>query len=380
MGKKYYLMSPGPTSVPPEVSLAEAKPILHHRTKDFEAVLGKVNEEIKYLFQTQNDVFTFASSGTGAMESAVANLLCAGDTALVVRGGKFGERWGNICKAYGVNFIPLDIEWGCAVSANEIEAKLKENPNIKAVFTTLCETSTATLMPIKEIGEVVAKTTACLVVDAVSGLGVDEFRMDEWNVDVAAVGSQKGLMIPPGLAFAAVSPRAMAMSKTSTLPKFYFSFAAYKKGLESGEPPYTPPVSLIYALRQALDMIKQETIEKVWQRHAILAQATRAGITALGLRLLSKSPANGLTAAFGPGEDDGGIIVKKYSQLGITVAGGQDHLKGKIFRVAHMGYAEMFDVIMAISALEMILMDIGYKFEIGAGVKAAEEALQKLSG
>jgi len=378
MGKKYYLMSPGPTSIPHEVSLEEAKPIVHHRTAAYEEIFTRVNEDLKYLFQTQNDVFTFASSGTGAMEAAVANLLSAGDTALVVRGGKFGERWGEICKVYGVEFIPIDVEWGCAVTPTEIEDKLKQNPNIKAVFTQLCETSTATLMPIEEIGKVVAKTNACLVVDAVSGLGVDEFRMDEWQVDVVAVGSQKGLMIPPGLAFISLSPKAWEMAKNSTLPKFYFSLEAAKKALKKGQTPYTPAVSLIYGLRKALDLIKQETIEQVWKRHRLLAEATRAGITALGLKLLSKSPANGVTGAFGPGENDGGTIIKKYQQLGITVAEGQDSLKGKIFRIAHMGYADTFDVITAISALEMILMEMGYKFEIGRGVRAAEEVIQKL--
>jgi len=376
-GKKY-LLSPGPTSVPPEVSLAAAKPIIHHRTQAYEEIFRKVNVDLRYIFQTQNDVFTFASSGTGAMEAAVANLLSTNDTALVVRAGKFGERWGKLCQAYGVNFIPLDIEWGCAVSPGDIEDKLKKNPEIKAVFTQLCETSTATVMPIKEIGKVVAKTNTCLVVDAISGLGVDEFRMDEWNVDVTVVSSQKGLMTPPGLAFAAVSPKAWEMVKVSNLPKFYFSFEAAKKALETEQTPYTPAISLIYALREALDLIKQETIEHAWKRHEILAQAVRAGITALGLQLLSKSPANGVTAVFGP-NNDSETIVKKYRELGITVAGGQEHLKGKIFRIAHMGYADRFDVITAISALEMILIDIGYEFKIGAGIKAAEEVLQTLS-
>lgn len=379
MGKKYYLMSPGPTSIPHEVSLEEARPIIHHRTAAYEDIFRRVNEDLKYLFQTQSDVFTFASSGTGAMEAAIANLLSAGDTVLVVRGGKFGERWGKICKAYGVEFVPIDVKWGCAVTPTEIEDKLKQNPNIKAVFTQLCETSTATLMPIKEIGEVVAKTSACLVVDAVSGLAVDEFKMDEWQVDVVVVGSQKGLMIPPGLSFIALSPKAWEMAKNSNLPKFYFSLEAAKKALKSGQTPYTPAVSLIYALRKALDLIKQETIEQVWKRHAVLAQATRAGITALGLQLLSKNPANGLTAAFGPEQNDGETIIKKYQQLGITVAKGQDSLKGKIFRIAHMGYSDTFDVITALAALEMILMEMGYKFELGAGVKAAEEILRKLA-
>jgi aspartate aminotransferase-like enzyme len=228
-------------------------------------------------------------------------------------------------------------------------------------------------MPIKEIAEVVAKTDACLVVDAVSGLGVEEFKTDEWNIDVVAVGSQKGLMIPPGLAFITMSEKAWNMCKTSTLPKFYFSLPAAKKAIAEGQTPFTPAVSLIYALRQALQMIKKEGIEEVWARHRRLAKATQAGVKALGLKLLSKNPANGVTAVLAPDEIDGKAIVKGFKEHGITVAGGQEHLKGKIFRIAHMGYAGEFDVLTAISCLEMILSKSTYKFEPGTGIKSAEE-------
>lgn len=238
-----------------------------------------------------------------------------------------GERWGKICKAYGVNTIQLDVEWGYAVTPEQIAEKLKENPEIKVVFATLCETSTATLLPIKEIGEVVSKTDACLVVDAVSGMGVEEFKTDEWHVDVVAVGSQKGMMIPPGLGFITMSEKAWGLAAKSTLPKFYFSLAAAKKNLVNRQTPYTPAVSLIYALQQALKMMKQEGIENIWKRHQMLAEACQAGVKALGLSILSKSPANGVTAVVAPAEIDGKAIIKGYKEQGIIVAGGQDHLK-----------------------------------------------------
>ncbi|MBI4753169.1 alanine--glyoxylate aminotransferase family protein [Candidatus Desantisbacteria bacterium] len=373
VGKKYYLMSPGPTSVPPEVSLAEAQPIIHHRTPAYEEIFAQVNENLRYLFQTTRDVYTLASSGTGAMEAAVVNLLSAGDLALVVNAGKFGERWGKICKAYGVNTIQLNVEWGYAVTPEQIAEKLKENPEIKVVFATLCETSTATLLPIKEIGKVVSKTDACLVVDAVSGMGVEEFKTDEWHVDVVTVGSQKGMMIPPGLGFITMSEKAWGLAAKSTLPKFYFSLAAAKKNLVNKQTPYTPAVSLIYALQQALKMMKQEGIENIWKRHQMLAEACQAGVKALGLEILSKSPANGVTAVVAPAEIDGKAIIKGYKEQGIIVAGGQDHLKNKIVRIAHMGYAGTFDVLTAIAALEMILAKSTYNFDKGAGIKAAEE-------
>lgn len=375
--KKSYIMSPGPTSVPPQVSLAEAKPIIHHRTPAYEEIFKQVNDDLKYLFQTSNDVLTFASSGTGAMEASIVNLLSAGDTALVIRGGKFGERWGNLCEAYGVNFIPIDVEWGTAVDPALIKEKLNAHPEIKAVFTTLCETSTATLTDIAAIGNLVKDHQAVLVVDAISAMGVDKFLVDEWNVDLSVVGSQKGLMIPPGLAFASVSEKAWALTRTSTLPKFYFSFKAAKKSLPL-QTPYTPAVSLIYALAQALQLIREETMEKVWLRHDRLARGARAGVRALGLELLSKSPANGVTAILAPNGINGDEIKKRFEKdHGIIVAEGQDHLKGKIVRIAHMGYADTFDVITTISALEMILNNLGYQFEPGSGIRAAEEVLMK---
>lgn len=369
-------MSPGPTSVPPQVTLSEAKPIIHHRTTAYEEIFKQVNVDLKYLFQTSNDVLTFTSSGTGAMEVAVVNLLSQGDTVLVVCAGKFGERWGKLCKAYGINVIFIDVQWGFAVEPSLIKEKLDENHNIKAVFTTLCETSTGVLTDIATIGNIVRNYNAILIVDAISGMAVDEFRTDEWDVDVAITGSQKGMMMPPGLAFASISQKAWKLAETSTLPKFYFSIKSAKKLLDEAQTPFTPAVSLIYALSETLKLIREETLENVWARHAKLARGMRAGVCALGLEIFSKSPSNGVTAVCTPEGIKGGDIKKIFEKVhGIVIAGGQDHLKSKIVRIAHMGYSDTFDVITAISALEMTLYNLGYTFELGSGIRAAEREL-----
>ncbi|HID94087.1 MAG TPA: alanine--glyoxylate aminotransferase family protein [bacterium (Candidatus Stahlbacteria)] len=274
----------------------------------------------------------------------------------------------------------MDIEWGDFVSPKTIKEYLDRDPSIKEVFTTLCETSTGTLSPIKEIGEIVRNREGTLLtVDAISGLGACDIEVDKWHVDICVAGSQKGLMLPPGLAFASVSEKAWKFIDNSKLPKYYFDFNKAKKSLEKGQNPYTPAVSLIVALKNSLDMIKKEGIDKVLYRHQKLADATRTAVRALGLELLSKKPANAVTAVKVPEGIDGIELVdtldKKY---GIRVAGGQAHLKGKIFRIAHLGYMDRFDIITVIAGLEMTLFDLGYKVEIGKGVKAAEEILKDL--
>jgi len=378
--KKFYLLTPGPTPVPHKVRQAEAQPIIHHRTKEYAEIFREVSEDLKTVFKTSNAVLTFAASGTGAMEGAVANTLSPGDRALVVKGGKFAERWAEICEAYGVEVVPIDIEWGDFVSPETIKEHLDRDPGIKEVFTTLCETSTGTLNPIKEIGEIIKNREGTLLtVDAISGLGACDIEVDKWNVDICVAGSQKGLMLPPGLAFASVSEKAWKFIDNSKLPQYYFDFKKAKKSLEKGQTPYTPAVSLTIALKNALDMIKEEGIGNVLNRHQKLADATRAAVKVLGLELLSKKPANAVTAVKVPEGIDGVELVdtldKKY---GIRVAGGQAHLKGKIFRIAHLGYMDRFDIITVIAGLEMTLSDLGYKVEIGKGVKAAEEILKDL--
>ena len=376
--KKYLLMAPGPTAIPSQVLLAMAKPVIHHRTPEFKAILKEVNEGLKYLFQTKNPVVTLSASGTGAMEAAVVNTLSRGDRALVVRGGKFGERWGDLCDAYGVDAVHIDLEWGHEVDPAEIKKALDENPDIRAVFTTLCETSTCVRHDIEAIGKIVAASEAILVVDAVSGLCADELRPDDWGVDIVVTGSQKALMLPPGLAFASVSPKAEALIKSSDLPKFYLSLAKALKSLEKDDTPFTSAVSLIYGLKESISLLREEGLENVIKRHARLARATREAARALGLDLLAKSPSNVATAMIMPDGIDAEKLRKTLSaDMNITVAGGQDALKGNIIRVAHLGYCSESDTITTISALEMALRKLGHDCEPGAGVAAVEKSLSE---
>jgi aspartate aminotransferase-like enzyme len=379
MIKKYYLLSPGPTPVPERALSAAAEPIIHHRTAEFSAIFMEVTEGIQRVFGTKVDVYVLTSSGTGAMETAVVNLLSPGDKVLTINGGKFGERWGNICKAYGVAYKEIVLDpWGKDFSKEELEAELKAMPDCKAVLATLSETSAGAMFDIQGFAEVVAKTSAVLVVDGISGAGVTPCPMDEWKVDVLLSGSQKSFMIPPGLAYIALSQKAWALAANSKLPKFYFDLKKAKKNLANRTTPWTPAVSLVTQQKHALDIINTMGLEALFAHHRILADATRAGVKALGLQLLPQRPGNVLTCCKVPEGIDGGKLVKtmqgKYMAY---IAGGQDPYKGKIFRIAHLGYMGGFDIITALSALEMTLMDLGYTFEAGAGIKAAQAVLKE---
>lgn len=376
--KKEFLLAPGPSQVPPETLLEMAKPVFHHRTKRFQNIFAEVQEGLKYVFQTKNPVLVFASSGTGAMEGAVSSVLSPGDKAISVVSGKFGERWSKLCKAFGVQSIDINVEWGKTVDPAILKKELENNADVKAVYVTLVETSTGTLADIKKIGEVVGKTDAILVVDAISGLGADMLMTDEWNVDITISGSQKALMLPPGLAFASVSEKAMKLINEAKNSSFYFSFKKAKASLDKNDTAYTPAVTLIIGLKKSLDMIKEETIEKVWKRHEDNAAAMRQAVKAIGLKLYSLNPANAVTAVWIPEGVDGLAFVKKIrDEYGVTMAGGQGDLKGRIFRVAQMGYANQFDTVVASSAVEMVLSELGYKFEHGAATKAAVAELIK---
>jgi len=375
---KQYLLAPGPTPIPPRVLLAMAEPIIHHRAPVYEKILQEVREGLKYLFQTKNEVLIFASSGTGAMEGAVTNTLCAGDKALVVEGGKFGERWANICKAYGVKPHVLSGEWGQSIDPARIAQSLKEDPSIKAVFTQATETSTGVLYPIKEISEIVSHYPGTImVVDAISHLGAVELPMDEWKLDIVVAGSQKAFMLPPGLAFAALSDKAWGFVAKSTLPKFYFDFKKELKNLQQNQSAYTPAVSLVMGLSESLKKIQADGLVKVFSRHALLAKATREAMLALGLKLYApQAYSNAVTAVMAPPGVDGQKVVKILrDKHNLTIAGGQDQAKGKIFRIAHMGYVDKFDVIMAVAAVEMTLKELGYSLEMGKGVHAAMQVL-----
>ncbi|MFH1457602.1 MAG: alanine--glyoxylate aminotransferase family protein [Candidatus Omnitrophota bacterium] len=377
--RKNYLLTPGPTPLPPQVCEALARPIIHHRTPQFQAVLKEVTEGLKYVFQTQNDCFILASSGTGAMEASVANLLSAGDTALCIQGGKFGERWAEICQAYGIEADVLDVVWGKSVDPKDVEKKLKANPKIKAVFTTLCETSTGVGNDIKTIGQLIKDGPAVLVVDAISGLGAIDLKTDDWFCDMVVSGSQKGLMLPPGLGFISVSPKAWKLIEAAKSPRYYFDLKAAKKALDKTDTPFTPAINLIMALNEALKMIKQDGLENIFLRHHKMAEATRAAVKALGLELFAPEAASDVvTAVKVPQGLDGEKLVKTMRDaFGVTIAGGQSEMKGKLFRIAHMGYIEEFDILLGISCLEKVLHRMGYKFSLGAGVKAVEEVFLK---
>jgi aspartate aminotransferase-like enzyme len=377
MGKKY-LFSPGPTMLPQDIMLKMAEPIIHHREKEYKRIFQEVREGLGYLFQTNSEVLLFTSSGTGAMEGAVCNLLSPGDKALVVRGGKFGERWGEICQVYGIEVKPIDVEWGEAVDPELIAECLKENPSIRAVFTQASETSTGVMHPIKEIAEITGTyEETVIVVDAITGIGVFDIPTDAWNLDVVVSGSQKALMLPPGLSFIALSEKAWRFVERSNLPKYYFDFKQELKSAEKNQNTFTPAITLVIGLRESLRKIRQEGLEAVFARHDLLARATREAVKALGLELFAaESPSNALTAVKVPDEIGANEIRDRFfEEFGITVAGGQDRAKGKIIRIAHLGYYGRLDMIMVVSALEMLLKEMGHQFELGAGVRAAEEVL-----
>lgn len=373
--KKHYLLTPGPTPIPPEVALKEALPIIHHRTSEFAKIFKDVAEGLKLMFQTKNDVFMTSSSGTGTMESAVVNLLSPGDEVIVASSGNFGDRWAKICNVYGVTVHNANAAWGKAVSSSEIEKILKSNRKIKAVYTTFTETSTGVVNDIKSIGEIVSKTDAVLVVDAISGLIGQEYHMDDWKVDITVSGSQKGFMLAPGLAFVSLSDKAWKLSESSKLPKFYFDYKKYKKSLETSETPFTPPVTLIVALQEAITMIKEKGIENVWADCSLLAKASRAGMKALGLELFAENPCDVVTSAKVPEEIGGKIVKILREKYGISIAGGQGELKGKIIRFAHMGYIGKADILVGFACLEMVLCELGYKLEKGKSVAAVQEIL-----
>ncbi len=373
---KDFLIAPGPTPVPNEVLLEMAKPIYHHRTPKFSELFYETIQLLKYLYQTSHDVFILASSGTGAMEASITNTLSPGDKVIVIRGGKFGERWGEIAEAYGVSPIYLDIEWGHSASPSQVEELLKENKDVKAVFTQHSETSTGAMYDIKGIAEVVGKTSALMVVDGITGLGVSECLTDKWGIDILVCGSQKSLMLPPGLGFLSFSEKAWKMYHSSNLPKFYFDLKKEKKAQGDKTTSWTPAVSLIIGLNTALKMIKDEGLENVISRHTYIAEAVRAGVKSLNLELYAKNPANSVTSIKVPEGVEGGKIPKiMRDKYGVAIAGGQGHVKGKIFRIGHLGYIDKSDLAVVFQALEFTMRDLGYSFEWGSSYKAVQEKL-----
>jgi len=379
--RKEYMMTPGPTPVPAEVLLSQARPIYHHRTPRFTELLVSVEEGLKYIFETKNDVLIYASSGTGVMESSVVNLLSPGDKVICCSNGKFGDRLIKLNETYGMNIIRLEYPWDQVVNPEDIKRELDNNPDVKAVFVVQSETSTGVLNDVKTIGSIVKNYDAVLVVDSITGIGAVECKTDEWNLDVVMTGSQKGLMMPPGLACVSVSDKAWAAAEKSALPKFYFSWKKTADSLHKSSPttPFTPPVSLVVGLGEAIDLMRKEGLENIIRRHAVLAEATRKGAEAMGLKLFA--PANGrgnaVTPVWVPDDVDGAKLVKLLKEeYGITIAGGQDHLKGKIFRIGHLGYFDRFDIITTLAGIEMVLSQLNYPVTLGAGVQAAEKVFR----
>ena len=373
---KKRLYTPGPTPLPQEVMAALAQPMIHHRWPDCAELYAKVREGLGYAMQTENEILLMTSSGTGAMEASVANLHSAGETVLVIRGGNFGDRWARICQAFGLEVVSVDVEWGRAVDPRQVVDHLKKNDRISAVYTTLCETSTGVTHDLKALAEAVSDHPALLVVDAVSGLCVEKLQTDDWGVDVVTSATQKGLMCPPGISFVSLSEAARKRIETSSLPKFYWDFKTMGEFCRKNQTPYTPGITVLYGLRAALELIRGEGLEAVLARHARLAHISRTAMKALGLNLLAERPANGLTAVRVPPGMDGLELQRRiFEETGAMLAGGQAHLRGKILRLAHMGYADELDLITAISALERGLQVMGHTFEPGAGLLAAQQVM-----
>ena len=375
---KHYLLSPGPTPIPNEVALAMSETMIHHRTPEFNRVFDEARHGLKKLFGTQSDVLMLASSGTGAMEASVANLFSPGDKVLVINGGKFGERWLNISNAYGLNPIDLKVGWGEAVKVADVEQQLKAHPDIRGVMVQASETSTTVFHPVKEIAKL-TQNGPLFLVDGVTAVGVVPLSMDEWGIDVLVTGSQKALMLPPGLGFIALSDRAWEKTKQAKLPRFYFDLNLERKNQQKGSGAFTPAVSLIFGVRASLRMLEREGLENVYARHARLCKATRAAATALGLKLLAPdSPSPAATGIYMPhGIDADQLLEYLRDKMNITLAEGQDQLKGKVIRIAHIGYMGAFDVITAIAALEMALRKFGVEIPFGRGVAAAQEVLME---
>jgi len=374
---KSKLYTPGPTKVPGSVLGAVGQQVLHHRSPEFSEKIRHVQDELGRLLETHNDTLIFTCSGTGMMEAAVANLMSRGDKAVCLNTGKFGQRWVEICKVYGVEVVDHAVEWGQSVEPSALADLASKHPDAKAVFVVHSETSTGALHDVQAMARVLKGHNAVLVVDATSSVGVHEIRMDEWGIDVVVAGTQKALMTPPGLSFVSLNGRAWALVSTSNLPKYYFDFTmTWKRLQKKGQTPFTPAVSLVYGLDVALDMMDQEGWENVYARHARMGAAVRAAVEALGFRVLPAKPANGLTVALCPPGVDGNQVVRVLDdEFGVRIAGAQDQLSGKAIRIGHMGGIRERDLPTVIGGLERALARVGHNAAPGAGLAALQRVL-----
>ncbi|MDJ0533632.1 MAG: alanine--glyoxylate aminotransferase family protein [Xenococcaceae cyanobacterium MO_207.B15] len=376
MEDKHMLMIPGPTPVPEKVLLAMAQRPIGHRSGDFSKIIAEINEGLKWLHQSTNEVLSLTVSGTGAMEAGIINFLSPGDRVLVGVNGKFGDRWAQISETFGLNTTRITAEWGQPLDTEEFRSYLEADSNkeIKAVIVTHSETSTGVLNDLETINKYVkAHGEALIIVDAVTSLGAYNVPIDDWGLDVVASGSQKGYMIPPGLGFICVSDKAWKAYETAKFPRFYMDLGKYKKANLKASSPFTPPVNLMYGLRVSLQMMQRESLESIFSRHQRLTNATRAAVKALGLKLFAADDcASTAVTAVDPSpisaEDIRKIMSSKYN---IALAGGQDHLKGKIFRIGHLGFVSDRDILAGIACLEATLMELGHDVKPKAGVKAA---------
>jgi serine---pyruvate transaminase len=378
MSEKRYLLTPGPTPVPPEVLAAISQPVVHHRGPDFKPVYERTLTRLREVFRTKQEVLLFAAAGTGAMESAVANLCSPGERVLVVSAGHFGERWRAIASAYGAEVETLEYEWGEIPSADDVAARLQELGGAKAVFITHSETSTGVVCDLQALGAAAGEQGSLSVVDAVSSLGAVPLETDAWGLDVVVSGSQKALMTPPGLAMVSASER--AWGGLGELPRFYFDWERTRKGQSTLDAPFTPPVSLVAGLDVALGILLDQGLEAVFDRHVRLGRACREGAKAMGLELFSPDDDRSavVTAIRAPDGIDATEVVRGLrDRFGITIANGQGALKGKIFRIGHIGYFDVFDITTALAAAELVLADLGAEIERGVAVTRALEAYEE---
>lgn len=378
MFMKERLFTPGPVPLPPEVIKALGQQIIHHRTPEFTNIFLETRENLQKLLNTKRDVLMLTSSGTGAMESSIVNFFSQGDKVLVINAGKFGERWAKISKTYGLNVINYKIEWGETYDKDRLDEIIKLNQDLKGILVQHSETSTTTLHDVKYLAKICNFLDDCLlVVDGITSVGVYEVYPEEIGIDILVTGSQKALMLPPGLSVLYYSEKAEKRLEKSNIPKFYLNVKEESKKQSRGQTAYTPAISLIIALNESLKLMLKEGIPNLAKRHEILAKMTREAVKELGLKLLSKSPSNSATGVYTPEGINADDLRKQLLKVGFRVAGGQDHLKGKIFRIAHMGYFDIMDMLQLIAGLEIALNKMGYKVEFGKGVKKAQEIANK---
>jgi len=374
---KERLFTPGPTPLLMEAQLRALTMTLHHRTDAFRTLMRETLDNLKYYFNTKNEVIVFASSGTGAMEGAVSNLLSPGDRVLIGTAGKFGERWVQLAKAYGIESVVVEAPYGQPVPIGEMKKHLESSGAFRAVFIQATESSTGVCNDVESLGKLVsALPDCCFVVDAITGVGTTDLRPDEWGIDIMIGGSQKATMIPPGLAFASISEKAAKAMEKSKLPRYYFDYLKERKSLLKGESSYTPATSLVVCLHAALNYIKELGRENLICNAALLASATREAALALGLtNFAMSSPANAVTAINAPAGIESTKIVKEMkSRFGVILTDGQGSMKGHMFRIAHLGYYDFLDLLAVLGALEIALLKVGHKVELGSGVRAAQNA------